>query len=95
MNGSVFSRRSSTTGRLPRPGRETSLIAESSGVQDVRVVLEAGASANERHPLFGLRPLAWAAMDGDVEFARVLLDAGADLTATSSSPECCSTRAPT
>lgn len=44
----------------------------------VRRALEAGASIDEAHPLFGVHPLAWAALSGDSDLARALLKAGAD-----------------
>jgi len=49
--------------------------------EHVRRALAAGADVNEGHPLFGVHPLAWAALADDADLARVLLEAGADVTA--------------
>jgi len=45
----------------------------------VRRALAAGGNANQRHPLFGIHPLAWAALRGDARLARTLIEAGADV----------------
>ncbi len=46
-------------------------------IELVRAALDAGADPNALEPTFGMRPLSWSAMTGNVPFAKALLAAGA------------------
>jgi ankyrin repeat protein len=63
--------------RENRPDRTLSAAARLGDRQAVQERLEAGANPNQRD-VWGLTPLAWAALRGDGDVARVLIGHGAD-----------------
>ncbi|TGO50223.1 hypothetical protein BCON_0188g00030 [Botryotinia convoluta] len=60
-----------------------SLAAENNHVSVLRLLLEAGASITTRDNCYGLSPLEWAALQGNVEIVKILMEKTMSWSSTS------------
>lgn len=74
-------RKSPASARIPLDGSRPAILEaiRRGDAETLKKELETGADPNQLDSAFGIPLLSWAALKGDVESARILLDAGANV----------------